>query len=355
MISRLRKIPIQNVSGKILKVKNIKFNLWWAGVLIFLIFAGEASADKILMKNGDRFQGTLKKMKDGVLTLSTDYSETIQLQTSEVKRILTREPAKIVLTNGKTLKGRILPSTPGQIKVASPSGRNYALLAWEQIKSINPPPQKWTGSLSFGGSKDSGNTDRLSASLGGELNRKFKKNAVEFEFLFNYSEEDGKVTTRNTYGASKFSHSFSPKWYVYLALEFLSDTFRDLDLRTTVGPGFGYKVWEDEIKSLFIEGGISYILDNQKVGEDDENANARFASKFSYRIIPRIVFANHVVIFPSIEEQGEFTLRNQASLKTDLGNGWNLKLSNVIDHDSNPGPDVKKNDVHWILALGYAF
>jgi len=337
-----------------MQVKGRKIQ-WWGCVLIVLLFTTEASADKILMKNGDRFQGTVQTMKGGVLALATGYSKIIQLQTSEIKKILTEKPAKIVLNNGKTIKGRFLPSTPGQIKVKSPSGRGYALIGWDQIQSINPPPEKWKGSASFGGSRNSGNTDLLSASLGGELKRKFKKNQVEFEFLSNYSEQNETVTTRNHYGTLKVSHFFTQKWYSYLALGFLNNTFQDITLKTTIGPGLGYQIWEDDKKSLLVEGGLSYIIENRKEGQDEENANSRFATKFSYRIIPQLVFANHFIIFPSLEDHGEYTLRNQASLKTDLGNGWELKMSNILNRTSNPGTGVRKNDVNWILALGYAF
>ena len=327
----------------------------WTGILILLVFTGEAGADKVLMKNGDRFQGTMKTVKDDVLTFSTEYSETIPLKTSEIKRVLVDKPAKIHLKNGKKIRGRILPSDPGQIKVMALSSGRFAIFRWNQIKSINPPPQKWTGSLSFGGSRDSGNTDRLGASLGGELKRKFKMDKVEFEFQSHYSEEDDKVTARNHYGAAQYSHFFSPEWYSYLALELLNDTFRDLDLRATIGPGLGYQVWDDDKKSLNLEGGVSYIIENREQSEDTVNANARFGTKFSYRIIPRLLFTNNLVIFPSLEEQGEYTLRNHSSLKTDIGNGWELIISNILDRDSDPGPNVEKNDVHWILALGYAF
>lgn len=338
-----------------MKVKEMKVRWGWGCVLIVLLFAAEASADKILMKNGDRFQGTVQTMKGGVLTLATDYSETIQLQTSEIKKILTLEPANVFLDNGKTIKGRFLPSTPGQIKVQAPSGNGYALIGWDQIQSINPPPEKWKGSVSLGGSRNSGNTDVFSASLGAELKRKFKKNRIEFKSLSNYSEQNKDVTARNHYGTAQISHFFTPKWYSYLALAFLNDTFRDISLRTTIGPGLGYQVWEDDKKSLLLEGGFSYIVENRREGQDEENANSRFAAKLSYRIIPQLVFANQWVIFPSLEKRGEYTLRNQASLKTDLGNGWELKLSNILNRDSNPGKGVKKDDVRWILSLGYAF
>jgi len=333
----------------------INLRWWWAGLLVTLIFTGDAFADKILMKNGDRFTGTVNKVEGGILTFSTDYAETLPLKISRIKKILTEEPATIHLSNGKIIKGRILPAKSDQIKVQAPTGRAYALIHWQEVKAINPPPEKWEISLSFGGSSDSGNTDRISASLGAEAKRKFNANQFEIRFLSNYSEENDKVSTRNTYGATKFSHFFTPQWFSYLGLEFLSDTFRDLNLRTTVGPGLGYQIWEDDIKSLSLEGGYSYIHEDRRDGPNDRYSTSRFAGDFSYRIISQLVFTDHAVIFPNLEEYGEYTLRNEASLSADLGKGWKLKLSNIVDQDSDPAPGVKETDVHWILALGYDF
>lgn len=328
---------------------------WWAGLLVTLIFQGEAVADKILMVNGDRFRGTVNNVEGGILIFSTGYAESISLETSRIKKILTEKPVTIHLNNGKLIRGRILPAKPGLIKVQAPTGRAFALIHWNQVKFINPPPEKWGVSLSFGGSQDTGNTDRLSASFGAEAKRKFNKNQIEIRFLSNYSEEDDKVTTRNTYGAVKVSRFFTPKWFSYLGLEFLSDTFRDLNLRTTVGPGLGYQIWEDEIKSLSLEGGYSYINEDRQRAQSDNYSTSRFAGDISYRIISRLVFTDHVVIFPSLDNFGEYTLRNEASLSADLSKGWKLKLSNIVDQDSDPAPEVKETDVHWILALGYDF
>lgn len=329
--------------------------LWWTGWLFTLIFTSNAFADKILMKNGDRLQGNVDKVEGGVLTFSTDYAGTLPLNTSQIQKILTENPVTVHLSNGKIIKGRILPTEPDKIKVQAPTGTSYALIGWQEVKAVNPPPEKWEASISFGGSKDSGNTDRLSASLGAEAKRKFNTNRFEIRLLSNYSEEDDKVSARNTYGATKFSHFFTPKWFSYLGLEFLSDTFRDLNLRTTVGPGLGYQIWEDGTKSLSVEGGYSYIHEDRTEGPNDSYSTARFAGDFSYKLNSRLSFADHAVVFPSVENFGEYTLRNEASLSADLTKGWKLKLSNIVDHDNEPAPGVKETDIHWIVALGYDF
>ncbi len=328
---------------------------WFVGILICLIFTGNAFADKILMKNGNRLQGTVENVKDGVLTLSTDYSEPIKIQVTQIKKILTSKAKAIHMKNGEILRGRILPGKTDQMLIEGSPGRGETILTWEEVTAINPPPNKWHGSVSVGGTLNTGNTDRVVATVGADAERRFEHDRIGFHFLSRYAEENDNVTARSTYGDMKFSHFFSEKWYGYIGFQLLSDTFKDLNLRTTVGPGVGYQVWEDDIKSLSLEAGISYFSEDRISSSDRQFATARLAADYSHKLTSHISFTDQFVIFPSVESMGDYTLRNQAGIKTQLGSGWELKLANIWQRDSNPSPGIKNDDLQWLLSLGYAF
>jgi putative salt-induced outer membrane protein YdiY len=328
---------------------------WIVGFCLLLIFPVNVYADKILMKNGDRLRGTVESVKNGVLILATDYSETIKIKISQIKKILTSKTNSIHMKSGEILRGRILPGKVDQILIEGSPGRAETALNWDEVEAINPPPNMWHGSLSVGASLDTGNTERLVASLGADAERRFDNDRIGFHFLTRYAEEDDKITARNTYGDMKISHFFSDHWYVYLGLELLSDTFKDLHLRTTIGPGMGYQVWEDDIKALSLEGGISYFSEDRINSLDKQFATARFAANYSHKLTSHITFSDQFVIFPSLESMGDYTLRNEVGVHTQLGSGWILKLANIWESDSNPSPGVKNDDLQWLLSLGYAF
>ncbi len=328
---------------------------WIVGVFFLLIFQGNAFADKILMKNGDRLRGTVESVKDGVLILKTDYSESIKIQTSGIKKILTSKSNSIHMKNGEILRGRILPGKIDQILIEGSPGRGETALTWEEVAAINPPPNKWHGSLSVGGTLDSGNTERVAASFGAKAKRRFKNDRIVFNFLTRYAEEDDKISARNTYGDMKFSHFFSDQWYVYLGMELLSDTFKDLHLRTTIGPGLGYQIWEDDIKELSFEAGASYFSEDRINSPDLQFATARFAANYSHKITSHLTFTDQMVIFPSLENFGDHTLRNEAAINTHLKNGWTVIFANIWERDSAPSPGIKKDDLQWLVSLGYVF
>lgn len=328
---------------------------WIVGICLIFIFPINVYADKILMKNGDRLRGTVENVKNGVLTLTTDYSETIKIKISQIKKILTGKSNSIHMKSGEILRGRILPGKIDQILIEGSPGRAETALKWDEVEAINPPPNKWHGSLSVGATLDTGNTERLVASLAADAERRFDKDRIGFHFLTRYAEEDNNITARNTYGDMKISHFFRDQWYAYLVLELLSDTFKDLNLRTTIGPGMGYQAWEDDIKSLNFEGGISYFSEDRINSLDKQFATARFAANYSHKITSQITFTDQFVIFPSLEKTGDYTLRNEAGVQTQLGSGWILKLANIWERDSSPSPGVKNDDLQWLLSLGFSF
>ena len=144
-------------------------------------------------------------------------------------------------------------------------------------------------------------------------------------------------------------------WYLYLNVDMLSDDFKDINFRTSVGPGFGYQIWDEENRSLWLEAGVSYTNEERDVGVDSDWVAARLGINFLYKLFDRILFVDNFVIYPNLDDTGEYTLRNEASLLTDIGSNWAFKLTNIWEQNSNPGPTLEKDDFTWILGVQYTF
>ena len=222
--------------------------------------------------------------------------------------------------------------------------------------AINPPPQGlWAGSVTVGANLQSGNTDRASASVAAGAERRTDRDRFSLGFLYNYGKENDQLTVRNTYASGKYDYFFTKKLYGYLALELLNDQFQDIDLRTTVGPGIGYQIWDDPIKSLAFEGGVSYVSENLRVGEDNDYFAARLGLNLRYNLFKSVVFTNRLLYFPSLEQFSTYTLRNEAAVTTPLGAQWALKLANIYQYNSEPSPGLGNTDSQWILGLQYSY
>jgi putative salt-induced outer membrane protein YdiY len=325
---------------------------------LFLILVSIASADEIVLENGDRMTGKLTKLEKEMITFETEYAEPINVQTSKIKSITTDSPVEIHLISGEVLKGRISTDESGNLSMEATDERETIVFGWEKVSAINPPPfvpPKWKGNVNVGASTQTGNSERTNITFGADATRKTEKDRYNLRFLHNYAEDDKNVTARNYYGAGKYDYFFTEDFYGYIGVELLKDKTKDLKLRTIVGPGMGYQIWDDTIKFLLFEAGISYFSEDLKKGEDKDWITARLAGDLRYNITESVIFSDQLIMYPSLENSRDFKLRNEAVVTSPLASGWSLRLANIFEHDGNPPEDVKRNDWYWILALQYSF
>lgn len=324
---------------------------------LFLIFAVTVSADEIVLDNGDRITGAVVKSGDGVLTLKPDYSNPMDLQISRIKKISTDTPVEIHMSTGEIIKGKLSVTEDGTLSVETPTQMGKALIGWKNIEALNPPPEVWHGNINIGATRQEGNTERTSISVSGDAVRKTKTDRFSLRVLHNYAEEKNAVTARNTYGAMKYDYFYTKRSFAYLGIEMLNDKFKNLNLRTVIGPGLGYQIWDDSIKSLQAEGGVSYFSEDLSEGTDRQWATARLTANASYKLMNTVVFSDYLLVYPKLEESegAQTILRNEAAISSALGAGWSMRLANIFEHSDNPPAGVKNDDTYWILGLQYTF
>lgn len=316
----------------------------------------KASADEIIMDNGVHIIGTVTNLTGDYLSLTSAYSEPIKLMTTKITGITTDRPVEIQMKNGEILKGNLKTGADGVLAVEQVAGRNRVVIDVKNISMINPPPvSQWSGSVVAAGNYQTGNTDRSAFRLGADAVRRSDTDRFSVCFLYDISKEKETLSSRSFYGSLKYDYFFTKKFYGYLAVELLNDKFKDLNLRTIVGPGVGYQVWDEPRKALALEAGLTYFSEDLKIANDKHWVSARLAANYRYKITETIMFTNNFVLYPSLENISDFSLRNEAAIATSLGSGWSMKLANILEYDNAPAIGIKKTDSNFLLGLQYAF
>ncbi|RJR15622.1 MAG: DUF481 domain-containing protein [Nitrospiraceae bacterium] len=351
----------KHITGRtIMEMHNVAFKHigFLVVILCFVFFIDLASADEVLLENGDRLTGKIIRVEGGTLTLETGYSEPVKVQSSKIKNISTDSPVELHLMDGEILKGTINTDSSGKLVIKGTESRETAVIGWEKVSAVNPPPvapPKWNGRVNMGANWQSGNTDRTNISFGADAVRKSERDRFGLRFLHSYAKEGQDVTSRSYYGAGKYDYFFTKAFYGYVGIELLKDKVKDLKLRTIVGPGVGYQFWDDAVKALLFEAGVAYFSEDLNLGPDKDWITARLAADLRYNILNAVVFTDQLVIYPSLENAKDYKLRNEAALTSPLASGWSLRLANILEHDGNPPEDVERNDWYWILGLLYSF
>lgn len=154
----------------------------------------------------------------------------------------------------------------------------------------------------------SGNTDRESGHVDAELTARTAKHRITLGSAYDRAEDDHRKSEDNASGYSKYDYFLTEKLYLYLNGMAEKDTFRDINLRTTVGPGVGYMVFEGELMNLSMEAGPSDVF----------------------------MFTRTDLRFPI-----------RGGLSFNAGFEW--------DWDNTPAEGTDKSDYRYILSIGYGF
>ena len=337
-----------------------------------LVLVEVSESAHVTLENGDRITGQIVNVTSGGLIVKTAYGTTpLIIPAEKITNVAAPEPTRVRLSNGDVLTGRITGMSENTLRLktgyAGTLSIALAQLAEGTAASADIPsgsqetpaaeeekPDRWKGAFTAGGTRQSGNTERMGANVSVSATRETDVDLWRLGVSYHYAEEEGELTARKVYGSLKYEYDFKEDWYWFVSTEFLSDEFQNLNLRTVIGTGLGYRWVDTEKLSLKTEAGIGYISENFETGDDNTELTARLAGMLDWQITDTLSFSEHLIVYPSLEGGG-YILRNEAALANDLGNNWSLELSNIIDYDSQPEPGVKKEDVYWSLGLRYAF
>lgn len=213
----------------------------------------------------------------------------------------------------------------------------------------------WSGNVSLTGEYRYGNTVSRSSTVTGEALFSRDKNEFASKIRSYFASDNTGITARNTSLSVKYDRLFTERFSWYLSEELYNDRFLDLELRSTAGTGAAFRIWKDKKKKLTVELGAAYITEDHIVYENAEETTGRAAVQIELKAGGNIVFRDSLEVFPSFEESGEYTMKNECIMLTGLGAGWAMKLNHLLQHDTNPPAGINKTDVTLSLGLQYSF
>ena len=235
-----------------------------AALIIFLALvigkgATPAFADTVELGDGNILHGTVSSLEKGTLIFSTEYAKENKIPVSNIKTISTDTAVTVKMTNDSILTGKLITLEDGRVAIILEPVGETVPIEWDQVKYINEPPGSWDGNVSLGGNIKTGNTESVNVNLSLAALREWEHDRFQFRFFYNYEENDKALSGRDFFGTMKFDHFLTEKLFNALSLEIKGDKFKDLKLRTTIGLGVGYRFWNDDVKTLELEGGVSYF------------------------------------------------------------------------------------------------
>ncbi len=316
-------------------------------------------ADELRLKNGDRITGQVIAMEKNKLVFKTAYAGEISLEWQEVANLTSESPITVRMGDSISLQGTAEPAREGQMRVKQDKISESATFDLSQVTAINPEPKpaiKISARANVGLSDSSGNTDTRSVYLDGRFVARTDKNRTTVNAEYQREKADGVTTVESALGGIKYDQFFSQKWYAYAKIGLEKDKFKDLNLRTDIGAGPGYQVYESQQLNLGFEGGVSYV--NQDFIDQNDEHYAAFRLAMDY---DQYFFDNFFQLFFSNEnlvradDTKDIFSRVRTGVRIPFYKNLNVTGQYNLEWDNKPAPDTKKTDQTVIFSLGYSY
>ena len=339
-------------------------------VLSFLccLPGGDALADELRLKNGDRLTGTIIKADGKTLTLKTDYAGTINISTDAIAEVVSKDPLYLETNDGKTIIGKI-EASGGKYEVETKE-TNKVSGEMAAVRAIRSQAEQaayermlkpswfdlWNGGLDFGYSLTTGNTRTNTLALGANLSRQSKRDKTTLYAAYINAKNKNKGVTETTAnairGGGRYEINLSSRVTTFGFADFEYNQIQLLDLRSVLGGGFGYYVVKRDRVQLQAFGGGAYNRENFSTGLRRNSGELFVGEDFALKLSDRVLFKERFQLFPNMTERGEYRHTFDSSLTTKLTNWmtWNVTASNR--YISNPPSGSKNNDLLLTTGIG---
>jgi hypothetical protein len=225
--------------------------------------------DVVILTNGDKMTGEVKKLSKGILYFKADYmAESVQINWAKVQRLTSSDEYNVSLANGARLKGVI-----EQGRSSVPEGSDFTIVAARTTMRVRPPEvvefapvedtflHQLTGSIDYGFGF-TGGTDATQSSLSATATYRTEKSFTQASGTSVFNGQSGaKTSGRNTFNFD-YLKSVSPRWYAGAVVDLLNSQQQDLTFRSSFGGGMARDLIHKGTTEFRMLGGLVFTREH---------------------------------------------------------------------------------------------
>ncbi len=334
--------------------------------------ASAAMADTVSLKDGDRLTGKIKTIaSDGTVTFASKYAGEVKIKQADIVKLETDNDVELQFKSNDrdNEKGRVSVSKPGEYTFI-PAGGKARKLDLSEVNAVNPDASEWHGSLNVSLTANRGNTYGSSASVNGDVKRRFKYDRVSADGTYytarsGKSKESSKKTDDRVVINGQHDHFWLTKLYSYENLKFEHDRMQNLEWRFRLGLGLGYQ-WLENRKfenfgtvSFSQEFGLALTKERYRLTAHPENTycSVRYAHHLTWVPVwvSNLSFFHNMEYLVDTDNFTDYQINTDVGAKLALTKAWQLMGKIEWLYNSNPADGLSKGDTRYFLGLGYTF
>lgn len=318
-----------------------------------------ADTDMVVLRNGDRLHGEIKGLQFGQLEFKTTTMSTVYVEWDKVVELVSPNFFEVEITNGARYYGSFQPVSAGTLGVAL-EGQTTPLDLTLVVRIRPLKSSFWDridGSISLGANytKSSGIGQ---GSLSIDAGTRRQRYEVSTKFDTTITVQADQPDKARTVGSASYLWLLRNRWYVPGTVRFERNTDLGLDLRSSVGGGFGRYFVQTNRSILRAGAGLVLNQENPVEGDTTVNVEAFLGASYSYFTydFPKTKIATAWVLYPSLNVGGRFRTELDVNLTREIVKNFTVGLTGYDSYDSQPpAGSSSTHDLGITLSVGWTF
>jgi putative salt-induced outer membrane protein YdiY len=340
-----------------------------------MALATVASADTVVLKNGDHLTGTVEESDGKDVTLKTDYAGEIKIQWKSVQELKTDKPMYVITPDKKTVSGTV--STEGTNLVVHTASNGTVQVPLVEVtvvrssdvetayeKSLHPGLlEAWKGGVNLGFAVARGNSETTNLTTGFNADRKTLHDELTLYESSLYSTNDlpgGGVIANSILGGAKYDRNFTKRMFVFVSADYAHDALQDLNIRQIYSGGLGVHIINTPNTTFDFLAGANYTRESYGNGAgiavDRNLAGITLGENFMHKFGKSTTFTEVFYFYPDLSDTSEYRFSLDAASVTKINKwlGWQTSLTDR--YVTNPPiAGTKSNDVIFSTGINVSF
>lgn len=319
-----------------------------------------AQAATVTLNNGDRISGELIQLDDNTLSFRSSLIGEVKIPWDHVQELVSDDGVRIQLQDGATVKGKLIVKEGGTVAIQPESGTPAKIAQREDLVALNPPvvdrSMRYSGRLDLGGAFNRGNSTDDQFNIMGELIARSPMHRYTVGLEINEGRSLGVTTTSNQRLSGQYDTFLNNKDFLFARARAERDELADLDLRASLGGGYGRQFIDSDVMKLSGQVGVNYVRENYSLSPDQSFPSLSLGLKFDREFFNRqLVYFQHMEMDTSLKDASDTLLRTRLGLRVPVAKGVNVSTQLNHDYANQPAPGKKKSDTALIFSVGYGF
>lgn len=343
----------------------IALNFFFFGLSIL-----HAQNDSIVFINNNYIVGEIKSLKQGIIQIETDYSDSdFKIEWDQIKYLKSDQVYLITMSKGDRYNGSVetVQIDPAKIIIHDIEDGDVAVDMMD-IVFLKSVEQNFIGRLdillSIGYTQTKANSNRQFSGKTeiGYLSNTFGFNA-NFDMVRSFQEETQdtttvKITTKRTEAGAGLRAFIVKDWFALINTNLLQSTEMQLNLRAVTKGGFGNYFVNNQQMYFVAAAGAAWNYEDYSV-IDTTLTNPRSSAEafigLEYKIfdIGDLKLNTSVYAYPSLTESGRFRTDFNFDLRYEFAFDLFFGIGFIWNFDNKPAPGSTTTDYVFQTSVGW--